>query len=66
MDAIEPKFSVDADTNKPIVVLTLEQWQQVSEELEELADIRAYDEAKASNEETVPLEQAIREIESSQ
>ena len=30
---------------------------------EELVEIRAYDEAKSSNDEAVPLEQALREIE---
>lgn len=34
-----------------------------SEKLEELEDIRAYDEAKASNEEAIPPRQAIEEIE---
>jgi hypothetical protein len=33
------------------------------EELEELEAIRAYDAAKSSGEETIPLEQAITEIE---
>ncbi|NEO83113.1 MAG: hypothetical protein F6J87_02465 [Spirulina sp. SIO3F2] len=33
------------------------------EELEELADIRAYDAAKQSDDEAIPFEQAIREIE---
>ena len=33
------------------------------EELEELESIYAYDEAKASNDEAIPFEQAISEIE---
>jgi hypothetical protein len=33
------------------------------EAVEELEDIRAYDEAKASKDEIIPFEQAIREIE---
>jgi hypothetical protein len=39
--------------------LDAEEW----EELEELEAIRAYDAAKSSREETIPLEQAIAEIE---
>jgi hypothetical protein len=30
--------------------------------LEELDDIRAYDQAKAGQQETIPFEQAVREI----
>jgi hypothetical protein len=33
--------------------------------LEELEDIRAYDEAKASDDEVIPFEQAMQEIEQS-
>lgn len=34
------------------------------EEIEELESINAYDEAKASNDEVIPFDQAIMEIES--
>jgi len=37
-------------------------WQQIKEELEELDDIRAYDQAKAQPSEPVPFEQAMRDI----
>lgn len=37
------------------VVLSLEQWESIVEQLEMLADIRAYDEAKAGSQEKVPL-----------
>jgi hypothetical protein len=33
------------------------------EDLEELDDIRAFDEAKASNDEVIPFDQAVKEIE---
>ena len=44
------------------MVLPLATWQQIKEELEELDDIRAYDEAKAKPSEPVPFEQAMRQI----
>lgn len=47
------------------VVLDLEQFQRIIEELEDLEDIRAYDAAMASGEEVVPSDQAIAEIEQS-
>ncbi len=39
------------------------EWERIVEALEELDDIRAYDEAKSGSQETVPFEQAVREIE---
>jgi hypothetical protein len=43
-------------------VLPLAAWQQINEDLEELEDIRGYDEAKAQPSEPVSFEQAMREI----
>jgi hypothetical protein len=45
------------------VLLPMADWERIVEELDELDDIRAYDEAKAGPQETVPFEQAVREIE---
>lgn len=39
------------------------EYQKILEELEELEAIRAYDLAKADNDEVIPFEQAIVEIE---
>jgi hypothetical protein len=41
----------------------MREYNKMIEELEELADVRAYDEAKASGEESIPFEQAVEEIE---
>jgi len=56
------EYLVDEAGNRKAVVLPLAAWQQIKEELEELEDIRAYDEAKAQPSEPVPFEQAVREI----
>ncbi len=49
------------------IVLPIEEYERMVEELEELEDIRLYDEAKAALEsgedELIPFEQAIIEIE---
>ena len=45
------------------VLLDIEDYQRLLEELEELEAIRAYDAAKASGDEVLPLEQALAEIE---
>jgi len=38
------------------------EWERIVEELEELDDIRAYDEAKSDPQEAIPFEQAVREV----
>ena len=45
------------------VILSIEDYRRILEELEELEAIRAYDEAKAEDDEAIPFEQAIAEIE---
>lgn len=57
------RYVVDEKGNRVAVLLDLEEYQLLLEELEELESIRAYDEAKASGEKAIPLEQAIKEIE---
>ncbi len=60
---VHPKYLVDEHQQRTAVVLPLEEWERILEELEELDDIRAYDTAKAGPQDAVPLEQAVREIE---
>ncbi len=57
------RYLVDEDGNRVAVVLDLEEYRRLIERLEELEDIRAYDEAKATEDEIIPFEQAIEEIE---
>jgi PHD/YefM family antitoxin component YafN of YafNO toxin-antitoxin module len=56
-------FIVDESGNRVAVVLDIEEYRSLLDELEELESIRAFDAAKASNRNRIPLEQAIREIE---
>ncbi len=46
-----------------IVILKTANYQEILDELEELEEIKAYDEAIAANDEVIPFEQAIAEIE---
>ena len=57
------QYVVDDRGNRVGVILNITDYQQLLEELEELESIRAYDAAKASGEQAVPLEQAIAAIE---
>jgi hypothetical protein len=57
------RFIVDENGQRIGVLLDIEDYQRLLEELEELEAIRAYDAAKASGDEVLPLEQALAEIE---
>jgi hypothetical protein len=57
------QFITDTKGRKISVILPMRDYNKMIEELEELADVRAYDEAKASGEESIPFKQAIKEIE---
>lgn len=63
MTPIKERYIVDEQGNRVGVLLDLADYQRLLEELEELECIRAYDVAKASGDEAIPLEQAIAEIE---
>ena len=61
---VHPEYIVDENLNRKSVVLPYSEWENIVEEMEELDDIRAYDQAKNETEdEVVPFEQAIKEIE---
>ena len=57
------RFVVDSNGERVAVIPDLAEYEELLEAREELDSIRAYDEAKASGDEAVPLEQAIAEIE---
>ena len=54
MVTLHPEYVVDDSDRKKAVLLPVEEWEKVVDELEELEDIRLYDAAK---------EQAVKEIE---
>ncbi len=58
-------FVIDEKGNKKAVILPIKVYQEILEKLEELEEIKAYDEAKASGDEAIPFEVAIKEIEDS-
>ena len=63
---MEARYIVDESGKRVSVILPIEEYESMLEELEELEDIRAYDEAKAALErgkdEVIPLDQAMQEI----
>jgi hypothetical protein len=58
-----PEYIVDEQGKRTKVILDIEEYEKLLEELEELEDIRACNEVKARGEEAIPLNQAIEEIE---
>ena len=62
MVSVHPEYVVDKDKHPKAVILPVFEWEQVMNDLEELDDIRAYDEAKASSQDSIPFNQAVREI----
>ena len=62
MVAIREHYVVNEKGERVSVVLSIEDYRRILEELEELDAIRAYDEAKAMHDEAIPFEQAISEI----
>ena len=63
---LKERFVVDDTGNRIAVLIDIDDYQKVLEALEELESISAYDEAKAANDEIIPFDQAIKEIESRQ
>jgi hypothetical protein len=63
MSTNRDQFVIDESGNKTAVLVRIDRYSELLEAQEELEAIRAYDEAKASNDEAVPLAQAIKEIE---
>lgn len=62
---VAEEYLVDENGNRKAVVIPIDVWQRIQEELEDLEDVRAYDHAKSIPSDAIPLEQAIREIKSS-
>ncbi len=51
----------DKEGNEIGVFLPMDDYEKIIEQIEELEDIKAYDDAVESQEETIPLREAIKE-----
>jgi hypothetical protein len=63
MSVFKEEYVVDAAGNRTAVLVPISAWEEIIEALEELDDIRAYDEAKREPSDAIPFEQALSEIE---
>lgn len=63
MPTVNEGYIVDESGARVGVIVPIEHYRKLLEELEELESIRAYDAAKNSGDEAIPFDQAIGEIE---
>ncbi len=63
MPTVNEGYVVDENGARVGVILPMEEYRKLMEELEELESIRAYDAAKSSGDEAIPFDQAVKEIE---
>ena len=56
---VKEQYVVDDQGNKTGVILDIEVYKRIMDELEELECLRAYDAAKASGDKSLPFEQAV-------
>jgi hypothetical protein len=63
MGAVRQQFIEDSQGNRIAVLMPIDQYNKMLEQLEEIDDILAYDAAKAQDDEILPFDQAVKEIE---
>ncbi len=63
MLTVHPQYITDAKGERISVVLPIKEFATLIEELEELEDIRLFDEAVADNEPSIPIDEAFKMIE---
>jgi hypothetical protein len=63
MQKLAEQYVVDVQGNRVSVLLSMEEYRALLDAAEELEAIKAYDAAKAADDEVIPFEQAIAEIE---
>jgi hypothetical protein len=63
MLTVNPQYITDNAGKKLSVVLTIKDFNAIMEELEELEEIKLYDEAKKVNEPSIPIDEAFKLIE---
>jgi len=66
MRKIHERFVTDSAGKRTAVLLNMEEYEKLLQELEELESLRAYDAAKSSGDEVIPLDQALAEIDERQ
>jgi len=63
MFVVHPQYITNTAGEKLSVVLPIQEFKTIMEELEELEDVRLYDEAQADKEPSIPIDEAFKLIE---
>ena len=63
MTTINPQYIIDKKGNRISVVISVTEFETIMDELEDLEDIRLYDDAKSVNESSIPIDKAFEMIE---
>ncbi len=63
MTTINPQYIIDKKGNRISVVISVAEYETIMDELEELEDIRLFDDAKSVNESSIPIDKAFEMIE---
>jgi PHD/YefM family antitoxin component YafN of YafNO toxin-antitoxin module len=64
MLTINPKYITDQVGNKISVILSLKEFETMMEMLEDLEDVRLYDQVKNSEDPSIPIDEAFEMIDS--
>lgn len=59
------RFVIDANGNRTAILIDIEYYERLVAALEEVESMDAFDRTKSSNDEAIPFEQAVAEIERS-
>lgn len=60
---MQTQFITDKKGNKLSAVVPIREYEQILEQLDELACIKAYDRATSKKQQYVPLKEALRQVE---
>jgi len=58
---LHPQYITDEESKKVSVVLPMDEFEQIMEELDDLEDIKLYDEAKKDKEPSMPFDEYVKQ-----
>ena len=62
MIQLHEQYIIDERGTKTAIVIPVTEWNQIQEDLEELDEIRAYDNAKSKGSDPILFDDAVKEI----
>jgi hypothetical protein len=62
---IKEKFITDEKGRKVSVIISIKDYNELLDKVEELEDIKLFDKLKSEDDELIPFDQAVKEIEES-